>query len=60
MDLKAAGLFISFTMALFLFSTAYAEAIKISTAEGKVDGFTLMLSLPSAFVFSIFACVFQE
>ncbi|MBM7694629.1 hypothetical protein JOC77_004104 [Peribacillus deserti] len=60
MELKLVGLLVSFAMTLLLFSTAYAEAIKISNTEGKVDGTFLILSVPLAFLFSIFTIVFQK
>ncbi|PLT30830.1 hypothetical protein [Peribacillus deserti] len=60
MELKLVGLLVSFIMTLLLFCTAYAEAIKMSNTDGKVDGSTLIFSLPLAVLFSFFTCLFQK
>lgn len=57
--LQTAALFLSLIMALFLFSYAYVEGIKLANTEGKVHGGTFILSVVSAFLFSAFTFVFK-
>jgi uncharacterized membrane protein YhaH (DUF805 family) len=57
--LQTVALFLSLIMALFLFSYAYAEGIKIANTDGKVHGGTFILSVVSAFLFSVFTFVFK-
>jgi hypothetical protein len=57
--LQTAALFLSLIMALFLFSYAYVEGIKMANTEGKVYGGTFILSVVSAFLFSAFTFVFK-
>ncbi|MBT2646298.1 hypothetical protein J7E52_06060 [Bacillus sp. ISL-34] len=59
MNLPLIGLLISYSMALFLFSTAYYEAIKFSREKGKVNGTTFLFSLTFAMVFTRITYLFH-
>ncbi|MBM7586296.1 hypothetical protein JOC86_002838 [Bacillus pakistanensis] len=53
------ALIISILMALYLFSYAYIEGIRISESDQKVDGgITFIFSIMMAFVFSGFTYLF--
>ena len=52
------GLFISYVMALYLFSVAFIEAIKIGNQQGKVNGTTLITSVIFALIFTRMANLF--
>jgi hypothetical protein len=49
------GLVVSYGMALYLFSIAFVEAIKIGNEQGKVNGTTLIMSFIFALIFTRFA-----
>ncbi|MDQ0219572.1 hypothetical protein ELQ35_18755 [Peribacillus cavernae] len=60
MDIALVGLLVSFFMALYLFSVAFIEAIKISNQEGKVKGTTLIMSVSMGFIFTHFSHTFYN
>lgn len=53
-----AALFLSFFMAIYLFSYSYIEALRISESDEKVYGGTFIFSSAMAFVFSGFTYLF--
>ncbi|UAC47655.1 hypothetical protein K6959_13580 [Bacillus aquiflavi] len=53
------ALYLSLFMAIFLFSFAYIEGIKIANTEGKVYGGTFIFTVMMAFVFSNLAYTFK-
>lgn len=59
MNLPLIGLLISYSMTLFLFSTAYYEAIKFSGEKGKVNGTTFLFSFTFALVFTRITYLFH-
>ena len=50
--LEALAFYLSFFMALFLFSYAFVEGMRIANAEEKVYGGTFIVSVVGAFLFS--------
>ncbi|WP_415818187.1 hypothetical protein [Mesobacillus thioparans] len=56
--LQSIALYLSLLMAIFLFSVAYFEAIKIADADGKVHGGTFIFSTICALLFSRFTYLF--
>ncbi|WP_285768125.1 hypothetical protein [Peribacillus sp. SI8-4] len=51
MNLTLFGLLVSYSMALYLFSTAFYEAIRFSREQGKVNGTTFLFSFTFALIF---------
>ncbi|QED50195.1 hypothetical protein FSZ17_18475 [Cytobacillus dafuensis] len=58
MLLETAALYLSVFMAVYLFSYAYVEGIKIANSEGKIYGGTFIFSVTSGFIFSGLTYVF--
>lgn len=56
--LQTFALYLSIIMAVFLYSYAYIEGLKIANTEGKVRGGTFIFSVISALVFSSFTFIF--
>lgn len=52
MNVTIIGLSISYCMALYLFSIAFIEAMKISNHQEKVNGSTLIMSFIFALIFT--------
>lgn len=52
------GLLISYTIALYLFSVAFIEAIKIGNQQGKINRTTLITSVIFALIFTHMANLF--
>lgn len=46
------ALYLSFIMAIYLFTFTFIEGIRIANAEGKVNGTTFIFTCTSAFIFS--------
>ncbi|MGG0791206.1 hypothetical protein ABE132_21395 [Peribacillus simplex] len=59
MNLTLIGLLISYCMALYLFSTAFYEAIKFSREKGKVNGTTFLFSFTFALIFTRITYLFH-
>lgn len=57
--LQSFALYLSFIMALYLYSYAYIEGIKIADSEEKVHGGTFIFSISAALIFSFFTFVFS-
>lgn len=56
--LETVALYLSFFMALFLFTYSYIEGINIANSEGKVYGGTFIFSVTGGFLFSGFTYLF--
>ena len=56
--LELIALYLSYLMAVFLFSYAYVEGLKIAEADGKAYGGTFIICIVSALVFSRLTYVF--
>ncbi|MFJ7676429.1 hypothetical protein ACQKL0_00010 [Peribacillus sp. NPDC097264] len=52
MNLLLVALLICYSMALYLFCTAFYEAIKFSKEKGKVNGTTFLFSFIFALIFT--------
>ena len=50
--LESAALYLSFIMAVYLFTFSYIEGIRIANSEEKVSGGTFIFSFTSAVIFS--------
>ncbi|MET1181113.1 MULTISPECIES: hypothetical protein [Bacillales] len=59
MNLSLIGLLISYCMALYLFSTAFYEAIKFSREKGKVNGTTFLFSFTFGLIFTRITYLFH-
>ncbi|PJN90576.1 hypothetical protein [Bacillus sp. mrc49] len=59
MDLTLIGSLISYSMALYLFSTAFYEAIRFSREKGKVNGTTFLFSFTFALIFTRITYLFH-
>ncbi|MGG4167814.1 hypothetical protein ABEW00_10135 [Rossellomorea vietnamensis] len=57
--LTTVALFLSFIMAVYLFSYSYVQALKICESTAPVRGLTFIFSVVMAFVFSGFTYVFS-
>jgi hypothetical protein len=57
--LELLAFYLSYLMAVFLFSYAYIEGIKIAEAEKFVYGGTFIFSIVSALVFSRLTYIFM-
>ncbi|MEH6948897.1 hypothetical protein [Peribacillus asahii] len=60
MNASEIGLLLSYLMALYLFSIAFIEGIKISNQNEKVNGSTLIMSLLFALFFTRMAALFYS
>lgn len=56
--LESFALYLSFIMAIYLFTFSYLEGIKIANSEGKVRGGTFLFTFTLALIFSSFTYLF--
>ncbi|MCD7035861.1 hypothetical protein LRR81_16580 [Metabacillus sp. GX 13764] len=60
MNMDAVLMMISYVLSLFHFLYSYKEILRISGEAGKVNGWPLIFSAPSAILFACSACYFYE